>query len=194
MFEGIIEGSKHELHSTKGIGMDFANLKFTGGKIVDTIRNVRTNEVKVIEHGHNIVVDSVLPLIMGMLRGDLQGIQYWAIGSGSPSWDSTPINPLASETTLTHEIGRKVIPKSSIIFVDPVTFEESSTPTNCLLVSCTFYEYDCNGTWREFGIFGGNATDEMNSGYMIDKKHHPVITKTEELQIDRKIYLSIAFR
>lgn len=173
---------------------DNANFNIVGCKIVDTIHNVKTGSTRVIEHGHNLVVNTVLPLIMGMLRGDLQGIQYWAIGSGSPSWDTTPINPLVTESTLTNEIGRKVIPTSNILFVDPVTFEESDTPTSCVRIFCSFYEDECNGSWREFGIFGGNATAEKNSGYMIDKKHHSVITKTQDLQIDRNIYLSIAFK
>ena len=94
---------------------------------------------------------------------------------------------------MTNELGRKAIPASGIKYVDPSTYENSSTPTTCLEVSCTFNEEDCNGAWREFGLFGGDATTEKDSGYMIDKKHHEILTKTEEMVVVRKIYLTVSF-
>ena len=172
---------------------DTLNLKIEGINIVDTIKNVKTGKVEVIERGHNLVVDKVLPLIMALLKGSLSGVQYWAVGSGATSWDSNPVNPLLTETKLTNELGRKAITASNMTFVDPETLETSSSPTTCLEISCTFYEEDCNGVWREFGIFGGNATTTKDSGYMIDKKHHSLLTKTEEMVVDRKIFLSISF-
>lgn len=172
---------------------DTLNLKIEGMNIVDTIKNVKTGKVEVIERGHNLVVDKVLPLIMALLKGSLSGVQYWAVGSGATSWDSNPVNPLLTETKLTNELGRKAITASNMTFVDPETLETSSSPTTCLEISCTFYEEDCNGVWREFGIFGGNATTTKDSGYMIDKKHHSLLTKTEEMVVDRKIFLSISF-
>lgn len=172
---------------------DTLNLKIEGMNMVDTIKNVKTGKVEVIERGHNLVVDKVLPLIMALLKGSLSGVQYWAVGSGSTSWDSNPVNPLLTETKLTNELGRKAITASNMTFVDPETLETSSSPTTCLEISCTFYEEDCNGVWREFGIFGGNATTTKDSGYMIDKKHHSLLTKTEEMVVDRKIFLSISF-
>lgn len=173
---------------------DCVKVKISGDRIVDTIRNVKTGEVREIEHDHNLVVNNVLPLIMGLLKGDLQGIQYWAVGEGNPSWDSSPVSPTIDESELTNEVGRKVITSSNISFINPDTLEVSPVPTNCVLISCTFYEDECNGSWREFGIFGGNATADKDSGYMIDKKHHPIITKTSDIQIDRKIYITISFK
>lgn len=164
---------------------DTLNLKIEGINIVDTIKNVKTGKVEVIERGHNLVVDKVLPLIMALLKGSLSGVQYWAVGSGATSWDSNPVNPLLTETKLTNELGRKAITASNMTFVDPETLETSSSPTTCLEISCTFYEEDCNGVWREFGIFGGNASATANSGIMINKRHHAVITKTEEMTVER---------
>ena len=62
-----------------------------------------------------------------------------------------------------------------------------------LSIGCTFDETECNGEWREFGIFGGNATADKDSGFMIDKKHHSVFTKTEDIVVDRRLYLTISF-
>ena len=173
--------------------LENVSVKVDGINIVDTITNVKTGKVEVIERGHNLVVSKVLPLIMGMLKGSLAGIQYFAVGSGSSSWDSTPVNPTLNEVKLTNEIGRKAITSNDIKYVNPNTFEESDVPTNCIMVHCEFYESDCIGAWREFGIFGGNATTEKDSGYMIDKKHHALVNKTSEMVIDRKIFLTISF-
>ena len=76
------------------------------------------------------------------------------------------------------------ISTSEIKFLTP-EYEESSSPTNILQISHTFGPTDCNGVWREFGIFGGNATSAKDSGVMINKRHHAVITKTEEMTIER---------
>ena len=165
--------------------LENVSVKVDGINIVDTITNVKTGKVEVIERGHNLVVSKVLPLIMGMLKGSLAGIQYFAVGSGSSSWDSTPVNPALNEVKLTNEIGRKAITSNDIKYVNPSTFEESDVPTNCIMIHCAFYESDCIGAWREFGIFGGNATTAANSGIMINKRHHAVITKTEEMTIER---------
>ena len=172
---------------------DLIKVKVGGVNIVDTITNVKTGKVDVIKRDHNIVVDTTLKLIMGMLKGSLKGIQYWAVGKGLASWDNTPVQPLITEDRLTTELGRKPILASSIVYVNPDTYEVSSTPTNCLSIGCTFDETECNGEWREFGIFGGNATADKDSGFMIDKKHHSVFTKTEDMVVDRKLYLTISF-
>ena len=172
---------------------DSISVKVDGVHIIDTIKNVKTGEVEVIDRGHNLVMNKVLPLIMGMFKGTLAGIQYWAVGSGYSNWDSTPVNPEPTEVKLTKEIGRKAITSDNIKFVDPTTYEVVDEVTTCIQIGCTFYESECNGSWREFGIFGGNATTTTDSGYMIDKKHHSLITKTEEMVIDRKIFLTVSF-
>ena len=172
---------------------DSLKVEIGGIHVVDRVINKKTGEEKVFDRGHNLVVSNALLLITGLLKGTVSGIQYWAVGSGASSWDSSPIDPLTTESKLTNELGRKAIPASGIKYVDPSTYEDSSTPTTCLEVSCTFNEEDCNGVWREFGLFGGDATAEKDSGYMIDKKHHEILTKTEEMVVVRKIYLTVSF-
>ena len=169
------------------------DLSIGGIRVVDKIINKSTGKIETIDRGHNLIVNDVLILIMRLLKGELTGIQYWAVGSGLDSWDNNPVSPLVTETKLTKEIGRKAISSSDLVFVDPITFEDSPTPTTCLKISSTFYEEECNGTWREFGIFGGNATTVKDSGYMIDKKHHSVLEKTGEMVVERTIYITISF-
>ena len=141
--------------------------------------------VDVIE-GHNLVVNSFLNLVMCLLKkqSGYTGIQYWAIGSGASSWDTELPSPELGATRLTNEIGRIVIPDSEVAFLDK-EYNVVESPTNILQITHTFGASDCNGVWREFGIFGGNATENLNSGIMINKRHHKVITKTEDMTVER---------
>lgn len=136
--------------------------------------------------GHNLVVNSFLNLVMCLLKQQdgYTGVQYWAVGSGATSWDTNMVTPEITATKLTAEIGRVPLKAEDFAFLD-ASFNVVNTPTNILQISHTFDESECNGIWREFGIFGGNATATANSGIMINKRHHAVLTKTEEMTVER---------
>ena len=154
------------------------------GEIIDRIHYADGHVEERV--GHNLVVNSFLNLVMCLLKqqSGYKGIQYWAVGSGASSWDASLSNPDISATKLTSELGRVPIAASEIQFLNS-NYNVVTTPTNILQISHTFGPTDCNGVWREFGIFGGNATTAANSGIMINKRHHAVITKTEEMTIER---------
>ena len=166
------------------------NIKITG-QITDKIIHLDTGEVEVRE-GHNIVVNTFTKLVMSLLgrTTGYKGITYWAVGSGLPAWDSVPVSPTLSESTLTAEVGRKIIEPTNMTFLD-ADGKTSETPTNILRVNVTFDASECNGIWREFGLFGGNATAELNSGILVDKRHHEVITKTDNIAIERTIVFTL---
>lgn len=150
------------------------DLIYKNGKLVDKIE------------GHNLVVKSFLNLVMCLLKqqNGYKGIQYWAVGSGASSWDSNMPTPDLEATRLTAEIGRMPIAAGDVSFLD-ADYNKISTPSNILEVKHIFGTNECNGVWREFGIFGGNATASSNSGIMINKRHHAVLTKTEEMTVER---------
>lgn len=154
------------------------------GEIVDTIHYKDGRVEKRV--GHNLVVDSFLNLVMCLLKNEsgMSGIKYWAVGSGLSTWDDTMPNPSREETTLTSELGRVKIDPSEIVFLDN-KYLVSDTPTNIIQITHLFSEADCNGVWREFGIFGGNATEDKDSGVMINKRHHAILTKTSEMTVER---------
>lgn len=165
-------------------------IKMTG-QITDRIFK---NGVLVEERvGHNLVVNTALNLIMALLKrqSGYSGIQYWAVGSGASSWDSGLPSPTAGDTRLTAEIGRVAIDPSEIVFLNG-SLQVSSTPTNIIQITHTFGVNDCNGKWREFGIFGGNATASANSGIMINKRNHEVITKTSEMTVERVMRFTLS--
>lgn len=169
--------NKQQLHM-EGVFKDI--IRYSDGRVVET------------KWSHNLIVSSALTLITSLLTNadNVAGIQYWAIGSGYQSWDSSLPNPTASAKILTTEIGRKKLTANNIRFLDANGLA-STTPTNKIEVSCFFEESECNGLWREFGIFGGNATSEANTGILIDKKHHQLITKTNEMTIERTIVFTL---
>ena len=172
-----------EIMNLKTMSKDGHDVHMTG-EIIDRIHYA---DGRVEERvGHNIVVNSFLPLVMSLLKqqSGYKGIQYWAVGSGASSWDSSLPSPDINATKLTAELGRVAITSGEIKFLTS-GYEETGTPTNILQITHTFGPSDCNGVWREFGIFGGNATTAKDSGIMINKRHHAVITKTEEMTIER---------
>lgn len=172
-----------EIMNLKTMSKDGHDVHMTG-EIIDRIHYA---DGRVEERvGHNIVVNSFLPLVMSLLKqqSGYKGIQYWAVGSGASSWDSSLPSPDINATKLTAELGRVAITSGEIKFLTS-GYGETGTPTNILQITHTFGPSDCNGVWREFGIFGGNATTAKDSGIMINKRHHAVITKTEEMTIER---------
>lgn len=154
---------------------------FKNGVLVDTIVD------------HNIVVNSFLKIVMALCKNQngYGGIQYWAIGSGEAAWDTATPDPTVYETALTNEIGRVAIPASEIIFLNPSNMQQSAMPTNMIQIKHMFDTGDCNGKWREFGLFGGDATETAGSGIMVNKKHHAVITKTDDMTIERTMRFTL---
>ena len=161
------------------------------GYIKDTIHHLDSGEVEVRE-GHNLVVTSFTKLVMALLGRTTgqKGASYWAVGSGSSTWDDNPVQPILSETKLTSELGRKEIPADAFAFLD-ADGNKVSEPTNRLQITLSFGSADCNGEWREFGIFGGDATSAMNTGIMINKRHHAVLTKTQDMVVERVMIFTL---
>jgi len=162
---------------------DLSDVHMTG----EHIDRIYKNGVLVEErHGHNLVVTSFLRLVMCLVKRQdgFSGIQYWAVGSGADAWDADIPVPDLAATRLTNEIGRIAISPEDMTFLD-TDFKEITTPSNIIQVRKLFSETECNGVWREFGLFGGNATDSANSGIMVNKRHHAILTKTEEMTVER---------
>ena len=157
------------------------------GEVKDTIRHA-DGRVEVKEY-RNTIVNSIGKLVACLFKAQAgySGLQYWAIGSGSDGWDN--LNPpvaLTSDVGCVNEIGRKAIPTNAIVFLD-TNNAVSPTPTNRIQITITFSECECNGIWREFAIFGGNATSTKNSGIAINHKTHAIMVKTDTMVVERQI-------
>lgn len=180
----------HEKSALSMMTKDLSGVHMTG-HILDRIfkNGVLVEEIV----GHNLVVNSFLNLVMCLLKqqSGYSGIQYWAVGSGADAWDLSMPTPDINATRLTAELGRVPISASEVSFLDS-DYNVVSTPTNILQIKHTFGTSDCNGVWREFGIFGGNATESLNSGIMINKRHHAIITKTEDMTVERTMRFTLS--
>lgn len=129
------------------------------------------------------------------------GIRYWAIG-GIKTGDTETLpdifssQPEGTDKNLVKEIYRAIILPENIKFVNLVgkdekgnnKYEETDSVTNMIKITITVPYDEGNGTWYEFGLFGGNsACADENSGIMINKKVHEPITKSVNLQIQRTV-------
>ncbi|MBO8161166.1 MAG: hypothetical protein H0Z24_05970 [Thermosipho sp. (in: Bacteria)] len=164
------------------------NPKFKG-EVTDVLINTKTGEKKVLWTSKNVVVDDFSKLIAALVKNEsgYSGALYWAVGSGSDSWDdSNPPLPSVTDTKLTSETYRKAITADDMAFLDD-NGNETATITNKLQIKVTFTETEANGALREFGIFGGNATSTKDSGIMINHKIHPLIYKTSDMILERTI-------
>lgn len=126
------------------------------------------------------------------------GLQYLAVGVGilkdptlpydkvtnpvdAAQWD--PFDPPEAQLTdvkLIGEIARK--PFTSWAFVDE-NDQTSTTPTNILKLVTTFTETEAVGPLTEMGLYGGNATDEKDSGYLFNRKTYAVWSKSSDSRL-----------
>lgn len=154
------------------------------GEFRDIIRHA-DGTVEVTPWTRNTIVTDINKAIAYALA-QKGGATYWAVGSGEEAWDTSSHSPSVSDTRLTKEIGRKLIPSSAIKFLDEFGAETSAI-TNTIQITLTFGVEELNGKWREFAIVGGNATASVNTGILINHKVHGVINKTNTMEIERQM-------
>ena len=56
-------------------------------EVVDIV-HYPEGRTEVIDHGHNVMLDSFLPLITNLLASGKGKLLYWALGTGYPEWDN----------------------------------------------------------------------------------------------------------
>lgn len=137
---------------------------------------------------HNLIVNDILKLIACLMKNQegYKGIGYWAIGSGNPSWDSSPGSATVNDTRLENEIFRKAILPENFSFVDEMG-RDTQTVTNKIRIKCTFLSTEAVGSWREFALFGGNANGSANTGVMVNHKVHGRLDKDNATSVERQI-------
>jgi hypothetical protein len=187
---------KNTIEAGSIVARDLTNEALTPkfkGEVLDYFIYPNGNKELIREMDYNVVVNNCSVLIAALMKGHsgYSGATYWAVGSGNEAWPSdTPGSPAATDSQLVTETFRKaIVPATDIVFLDGSN-NVSATPTNKIQVTVTFLEEEANGALMEFGIFGGNATGTANSGVMINHKTHPLIYKTNVLQLQRILRLT----
>lgn len=143
----------------------------------------------------NLVVNQCNLLLSMLMKrhAGMEGILFCAIGEGEEAWDTNRPIPLLPDTQLTSEVYRKPISADQMVYLDEDGLP-TDVPTNLLDISVEFRgaAIVSNGTQplREFGLFGGDATDHTNSGYLINRVTHGRYDLTPLLTLNRKIHLT----
>lgn len=157
-------------------------------EIIDTLINAQTGERQVIHQGKNALTVGYGLLVAGLLANEstYTGLKYFAIGQGEGvSWDSLTTSQrqaksLFSLTQLYDEIARVEV---AIVYLDENNLEVPG-PTNKIEIRGAFSS-EISGSVREFGIFGGDATETADSGVMIDHKAHGLISLNEDSALEQ---------
>jgi hypothetical protein len=119
------------------------------------------------------------------------GAQYYAIGEGLASWDTSLPSADLTDTSLTAEItGSRKVP-ANFTFLDTAD-DPTAAVTNKIQFDVTYDTTELNDTtWREFAVFGGNAEAspgdplDITKNYMINRVIHPAFPKTNQISVQR---------
>lgn len=155
----------------------------------------KIQDIKIKIFTQNLVVNSVRSLLAGLLANESSftgGILYHALGHGDSSWDTSVPDPNSGDTSLYDEHFRKT--PDSITYLDGSNnVVPWSISVSKIEITTTFDYTDsgANGSIREQGLFGGNATVTLDSGVMVNALRHVEIYKDATIKIVRRIRIQL---
>jgi len=171
---------------------NIATAPWPAGVFRDVLTDGSGRQVWARDWQHNLIVDGLRKVLAALVKGDAQGspADFWAVGTGDPSWDSGSVPPDSSRLTLTQlyvETARKPLAAGQITFV-------GGAFTNRLEVTAAFSTADIPGgpaTWslREFGLVSGGSV-AANSGVLINHRIHPRIDMQPGFTLQRTLRLT----
>lgn len=151
------------------------------------LKDAKTGDLIDERHNNNLIVNSASILIARLLKDNHEpdaGISYLAVGTGGSGWNlQNPPQPTPTTTKLVNEIARKAFTTNDVSFVDPETGDPTTVPTNVVDFTATFAETEAVGPLVEMGLFGGDATDQVDSGTQANYRTFPVINKTNSMTL-----------
>ncbi len=153
------------------------------GRFKDSLYTPNNEMVKDFLWQSNIIVYRSLDLVANLLKNQpgMNGVLYLAVGEGAEGWNENLPTEQPSTRQLVKEIFRKKI--------DPSIAISYSEEAKRLIINVEFDSDEAVGILREFGLFGGDATEAPNSGFLINYKIHPKIDKTATTILKRTIHL-----
>lgn len=109
------------------------------------------------------------------------GINYLELGTGvGTGTQNAPQAETASAVALRSPLIRKAI--TSWTYID-ANGNPTATETNVIRYTTLFSDSEAVGSITEMGLFGGNATSALGSGYMFNFKTFGVWTKDSTVQL-----------
>ena len=136
-----------------GIILEMPEIVIPRGHIAIYLHDAASGKLKALDLVKNMFVNTGKNSLADGLRGttanDKGIITYCALGTGSTA-------PALTDTQLQTEIDRKLIS----------TREISDSADNAAVFTTFFNTSEANGTLREAGLLGDDATDTANTGTM----------------------------
>ena len=132
----------------------------------------------------NLIVSGCYRLVTALMRSDpgTAGVLWWAIGTGDG-----PSDP--AQTKLQAEFHRRRVRFGDMAFLDDAG-RVSRRPTQHLQVRAAFQADRLAEVPREFGVFGGDATEALGSGTLINRVVHDPIDLADGDVLERELVLS----
>lgn len=160
------------------------------GRYRDTVKDPAGHPVVDTSWRSNTIVHGAWRLLAGLLKNDpsLDGILYWAVGPGEPAWDEARPPPDPGTAGLRAESGRARLTGGDIVYLDD-DGRPTGEPRDRLEIRARFEWPDREVTLREFGLFGGHASEEAGSGFLINYVVHPRIDVTAGSALQRRLRL-----
>jgi hypothetical protein len=157
------------------------------GQFRMVLRDATTGRIIEEREGSNIIVNTASILIARLLKDSHEpdgGITYLAVGTGGSGWNlQNPPQPTATQVTLNNEIARVPFSTEDVSFIDPVTGDPTTIPTNVVDYTATFSETEAVGPLVEMGLFGGDATSIKDSGTEVNYRTFPVLNKLSSMTL-----------
>ncbi|MEN0068529.1 MAG: helix-hairpin-helix domain-containing protein [Myxococcota bacterium] len=159
------------------------------GRYLDVIRS--PDGVSRFPWRSNLVVDRCYPLLARLMRSEtpLAGVAYLAVGRGG-----TGSGPSRSDVGLQDEIYRQRIAPGDLRFLD-ASGAPTPQPTSTLSIRAVIGGAELGAmpgvpqTLNEFGLFGGEATEDAGSGTLINRVVHDPHVLSVDAVLERRIEL-----
>lgn len=135
-------------------------------------------------HVKNLIVDKASQLMAKRMRPGSNwgaGITHLELGTGTGTGTTqNPQSESPAQTALRSPLMRKGI--TSWTYVDGAG-NPTSSETNVMQLTTLFTEAEANGAIVEMGLFGGDASNTIGTGYMFNYKTFPVWNKIAGMKL-----------
>jgi ribose 5-phosphate isomerase len=135
-------------------------------------------------HLKNLIVTKASQFMAKRMRPGANwgsGIQYLEVGTGvGTGTTQSPQAETTAQTVLRESLARKAISSWTYLDANGVA---TASETNVIQLTTTFTSLEAVGAIVEMGLFGGDASATVATGYMFNYKTFPVWNKQDDMSL-----------